>query len=310
MSNPTLIINHVAEEAIAQYEIVAFGSVRGKVVKADGANAPFGVSCQPGTCAIGDRVDVVEAGIVEVRFGAEVAAGAPVASNADGHAVEADSGATVIGFARHAAVAGEIGEITLAPAAVAVGLNAGALGLALVADETAAEGRATLELGDASTLDVGAVAGTVCAGDDARLSDARTPADDSVTAAKLNAGAAGAFGVPFMRHFTFAAGTVGDADDLVLNAANFPRKARLVDVHAIVLAGADVGRTLALFNAVGGAGGDGDALSGEISAAATGRSAESAALARPVLAKDSSLYLRRSHDAVAGELVLTFIPEE
>ena len=56
MSNPTLIINNVAEEAIAQYEIVAFGSVRGKVVKADGANAPFGVSCQPGTCAIGDRV--------------------------------------------------------------------------------------------------------------------------------------------------------------------------------------------------------------------------------------------------------------
>ena len=85
-----------------------------------------------------------------------------------------------------------------------------------------------------------------------------------------------------MRHFTFAAGTVGDADDLVLNAANFPRKARLVDVHAIVLAGADVGRTLALFNAVGGAGGDGDALSGEISAAARPL-CRVRCLARPVL---------------------------
>ena len=306
--NPMLIVNHVAEEAIAQYELVAFGSARGRIVKADGANAAFGVSCQPGTSAIGDRVDVVEAGIVEVRFGGEVAAGGPVTANAAGHAVAADTAARVIGYARHAAVDGEIGEITLAPAAVAVGLATGALGLALVEDETAADARATLELGDAATLDVGAVAGTVCAGDDARLSDARQPADDSVSTAKLNGSVDGGCGVPFMRHVAFEAGESGSADDVLLSDGNFPRKARLVAASAIILAGAAAGRTVAVAKAAGGA--PADLLAAPISAEAVGFAAEGSAMAaRPVLAAGSSIYLRRSHDAVGGELLLTFIPE-
>jgi hypothetical protein len=40
-------------------------------------------------------------------------------------------------------------------------------------------------LGGAATLNVGTAAGTVCAGNDARLSDARTPTDGSVTTAKI-----------------------------------------------------------------------------------------------------------------------------
>ncbi|HEU5085680.1 MAG TPA: hypothetical protein VFU14_20230 [Acidimicrobiales bacterium] len=52
---------------------------------------------------------------------------------------------------------------------------------------TPAGARTNLELGNAATRNVGTAAGTVAAGDDARLSDARTPTDASVTAAKLAA---------------------------------------------------------------------------------------------------------------------------
>jgi hypothetical protein len=44
-------------------------------------------------------------------------------------------------------------------------------------------------LGGAATLNVGTSAGTVAAGDDARLSDTRTPSDSSVTSAKIADGA-------------------------------------------------------------------------------------------------------------------------
>ena len=53
--------------------------------------------------------------------------------------------------------------------------SATAAGLALMDDADAAAQRTTLGLGNASTLNVGTSAGTVAAGDDARLSDARTP---------------------------------------------------------------------------------------------------------------------------------------
>lgn len=48
-------------------------------------------------------------------------------------------------------------------------------GRALIDDADASAQRATLGLGGAATLAVGTTAGTVCAGNDARLSDARTP---------------------------------------------------------------------------------------------------------------------------------------
>ena len=53
--------------------------------------------------------------------------------------------------------------------------DATAAGLALMDDADAAAQRATLGLGDAATRNVGTAAGTVCSGNDARLSDARTP---------------------------------------------------------------------------------------------------------------------------------------
>ena len=114
MSRPIQIINHTAETEISQYEIVAFGSKRGCVVRGTGLNPAFGVCCQPGTSAAGHRVDVVEAGIAEVRFGGAVDAGDPITSDANGLAIKAVFGNAIIGIARHAAVAGEIGEVGLA----------------------------------------------------------------------------------------------------------------------------------------------------------------------------------------------------
>jgi hypothetical protein len=49
----------------------------------------------------------------------------------------------------------------------------------------ASTGRILLGLGGAAVLNVGTAAGTVCAGNDARLSDARTPTDGSATTAKI-----------------------------------------------------------------------------------------------------------------------------
>ena len=62
---------------------------------------------------------------------------------------------------------------------------------------TPADGRAALELGNSATLDVGVLGGTVCEGNDARLSDARTPVTHAGTHAaggvdELTPGAIGA----------------------------------------------------------------------------------------------------------------------
>ncbi len=55
-----------------------------------------------------------------------------------------------------------------------------------LADLTSAStARTSLGLGTSAVLNVGVIAGTVAAGDDARLTDQRTPLDNSVTAAKI-----------------------------------------------------------------------------------------------------------------------------
>jgi len=73
-----------------------------------------------------------------------------------------------------------------------------AFGLTLIDDADAAAARTTMGLGGAATLNVGTTGGTVAAGDDARLSDARTPT--SHTHGNItNAGAIGSTsGVPII----------------------------------------------------------------------------------------------------------------
>ena len=69
-------------------------------------------------------------------------------------------------------VAGRSGAVTLTSSDLT---DTTAAGRALLDDADSAAQRATLGLGDAATKNVGTAAGTVAAGDDSRLSDARTP---------------------------------------------------------------------------------------------------------------------------------------
>lgn len=57
-----------------------------------------------------------------------------------------------------------------------------------LSQRTAAETRTDLGLGNSATRDVGTGAGTVCAGDDARLSDARTPTSHVHSASDITSG--------------------------------------------------------------------------------------------------------------------------
>ena len=69
-------------------------------------------------------------------------------------------------------MAGKTGVVTIAIADIT---DATAAGQALVTAADAAAQRTALGLGDAATKNTGTTAGTLAAGDDSRLSDARTP---------------------------------------------------------------------------------------------------------------------------------------
>lgn len=115
MSHPGLTINCTTDSAVHQHRIVTVGSARGHVTQATAGAKAIGVCNQPGETASGRRVDVVMDGIAEVEFGGAVAAGDWIAADADGKGVSATTG-NVIGFALHAAVSGEIGDVRIAPA--------------------------------------------------------------------------------------------------------------------------------------------------------------------------------------------------
>lgn len=80
--------------------------------------------------------------------------------------------------------------------AARVNIGAGTAGGQVFTATTAAAIRAILELGGAALLAVGTTAGTVAAGDDARLSDARTPTAHSQDASTITTGTLDAARLP------------------------------------------------------------------------------------------------------------------
>jgi len=111
---------------IGGYKVVAAGSDDDTVVQANitTATSYLGVSeIAPATSssgwAIGQRLNVVMAGIAKVRAGGTIAIGAPVTANADGDIVAAAPAqgvnARCIGFARQSGSSGQIIEVLLAP---------------------------------------------------------------------------------------------------------------------------------------------------------------------------------------------------
>lgn len=126
MNNPGLAKTFHAAGAIAARRIVKFGATAGTIVQAVAdADALIGVCAQPGGAASGARVDAYLTGIVEVDYGATVAAGDMLTADADGKAVpvvrhthDASNPATVkrvIGMAMVSGSAGDIGSVLLRP---------------------------------------------------------------------------------------------------------------------------------------------------------------------------------------------------
>ena len=101
--------------AVASHRIVKYGDADGKVVQSAAAeDAHVGVSGRAST-ASGGRVEIARAGIADVQYGGNVARGALLTADADGKAVAAADGNRVIGIAEVSGVAGDIGQVLLAP---------------------------------------------------------------------------------------------------------------------------------------------------------------------------------------------------
>lgn len=97
--------------------------------------------------------------------------------------------------------------------------------------------RTNLGLGGAAVLAVGTSAGTVAAGDDARLSDTRTPTDSSVTNAKVAAGAAIALSKLAVDPLARANHT---GTQLAATVSDFDTAVRLSRLDQLAAAGANV----------------------------------------------------------------------
>ena len=104
-----------AGAAVAPYRIVKYGDADGKVVQSAAAgDAHVGVSSRA-PAAAGGRVEIARAGIADIEFGGNVTRGGLLTADADGKAVTAADDNRVIGIAEVSGVAGDIGQVLLAP---------------------------------------------------------------------------------------------------------------------------------------------------------------------------------------------------
>ena len=105
--------------------------------------------------------------------------------------------------------------------------------------------------------------------------------------------------MPFTIRVAFAAGGGGSADDVTIYAAAAPFAFRIIDVTVLV-ATAVGGSTAQLRDTTGGGGAT---LSSSLSTAATG-TVRNADTATRTVASAGSVYLRRSDNGVAGEIII------
>jgi len=101
--------------AISPHRIVKYGNADGKVVQSTAAaDAHVGVSGRA-SAASGGRVEIARSGIADIEYGGNVTRGVLLTADADGKAVAAADGNRVIGVAEVSGVAGDIGQVLLAP---------------------------------------------------------------------------------------------------------------------------------------------------------------------------------------------------
>ena len=111
--------NYTAEAAIAAHRIVKPGATDGSVLQAAAAtDALIGVT-EGLAPEAGERVDTVKSGIADVEYGGAVTRGQLLTADADGKAVAAAPAAganvRIIGVAEVSGVAGDIGQVLIAP---------------------------------------------------------------------------------------------------------------------------------------------------------------------------------------------------
>lgn len=116
MSNiPTLTTSFRAAGSVPKRRLVTFGAGDNSAALAAGAAVAIIGASTDIDVADGKPVDVIRAGIAPVEYGATVAKGDPLTSDASGKAVKAAAGQRCGGFAEVAGVAGDIGAIHIAP---------------------------------------------------------------------------------------------------------------------------------------------------------------------------------------------------
>ena len=101
--------------AVAPRRIVKYDDADGKVVQSSAAaDAHVGISGRA-AAASGGRVEIARVGIADIEYGGAVARGALLTADGDGKAVTASGGNRVVGIAEVSGVAGDIGQVLLAP---------------------------------------------------------------------------------------------------------------------------------------------------------------------------------------------------
>lgn len=104
-----------AAAAIAAHRIVKYGAADGAIVQAAAAaDALVGVSGRA-KAAKDTRIEFARQGIADVEYGGNVTRGQLLTADGDGKAVTAADGNRVIGVAEVSGVAGDIGQVFLAP---------------------------------------------------------------------------------------------------------------------------------------------------------------------------------------------------
>ena len=124
MTDPAIIkVFTAGPGGVRQFRLVQPGASDGLVIESTAvANFIFGVSCQPGTAAEGQRADIVLAGTADVEAGGNVARGALVTTDSQGRAVTASPAAgannRILGIALVGAASGDIFQVLLAQGSV------------------------------------------------------------------------------------------------------------------------------------------------------------------------------------------------
>jgi len=115
MSNNLLTRARVAEAAILANRIVKPGATDDAVLQGAAATDSLIGVVEGVAPALGERCDVMLAGIAEVKLGGSVTRGGPVTSDATGQGVAAASGNRAVGHALVSGVVGDVIEVLINP---------------------------------------------------------------------------------------------------------------------------------------------------------------------------------------------------